>query len=103
MKLIGTSPVYFGKFFNHFKLYWHLCEQREILYSTFDIFIRTEVIHISLEKDWNNNNWNMKELKWICSATNYNNKMLDPNNFLDDPTAYIVHIKNCFYLEHTDL
>ena len=33
---------------------------------------------------------------------NYNNKMADPNMFLDDPAAYIVHVKNCFYLVHTD-
>ena len=24
--------------------------------------------------------------------------MVDPNLFLDDPAAYVVHIKNCFYL-----
>ena len=28
--------------------------------------------------------------------------MVDPNMFLDDPAAYIVHVKNCFYLVHTD-
>ena len=38
----------------------------------------------------------MNELKWICLAINDKNKMLDLNNFLDDPVAYIVHVKNCF-------
>ena len=28
--------------------------------------------------------------------------MVDPNMFLDDPTAYIVHVKNYFYLMQTD-
>ena len=28
--------------------------------------------------------------------------MVDPNMFLDDPAAYIVHVKNCFYLAQTN-
>ena len=50
MTFIGTLPVSFGKFFNCFKLYWHLREQREILYSSFDVSKRTEPI-ISLLKN----------------------------------------------------
>ena len=30
-----------------------------------------------------------------------NNKMLDQNNFIDDPCAYIFHVKNSLYLENT--
>ena len=50
---IGCTPVSFGKFFVFFEKYWHLCEQREILYSTFDVFIRTEALYILPE--WNKN------------------------------------------------
>ena len=28
--------------------------------------------------------------------------MVDPNMFLDDPAAYIVHVKICCHLVHTD-
>ena len=28
--------------------------------------------------------------------------MVDPNMFLDDPAAYIIHVKNCFYLAQTN-
>ena len=66
MAFIGTSPVCLRKFFNWFKKYWHYCEEREN-YSSFDVFIRTEVIFICLEKEWNKNKWNIKELNWICS------------------------------------
>ena len=48
------------------------------------------------------NKWNIKKLKWICSKINYDNKMVDPNMFLDDPAACIVHVKNCFYLVETN-
>lgn len=45
MTFIDISPVCFGNFFNWFKLYWQYCEQRKILYSTFDVFIKTEGIY----------------------------------------------------------
>ena len=45
MTFIDISPVCFGNFFNWFKLYWQNCEQRKILYSTFDVFIKTEGIY----------------------------------------------------------
>ena len=99
---IGTSPVCFGKYYNWFKKYWHYEREREINYSSFDIFIRTEAIFVCLEQEWNKNKWNIKELKWICSQINYDNKMIDTNLFLDDPAAYIVHVKNCFYLAQTN-
>ena len=98
MTFIGTSPVCFGKYYHWFKQYWHDEREREINYSSFDVFIRTEAIFLCLEQEWNKNKWKIKELKWICSQINYDNKMVDPNLFLDDPAAYIVHIKNCFYL-----
>ena len=98
MTFIGTSPVCFGKYYNWFKQYWHYEREREINYSSFDVFIRTEAIFLCLEQEWNKNKWKIKELKWICSQINYDNKMVDPNLFLDDPVAYIVHVKNCFYL-----
>ena len=28
--------------------------------------------------------------------------MVDPNMFLDGPAVYIVHVKNFFYLVHTE-
>ena len=64
------------------------------------MFIRTEALYISLEKEWNKNMWDIRELQWICSAINNSNKMLDSNNFKDDPYAYIFYVKNCFYLEN---
>ena len=78
---IGASPVCFGKFFNSFKKYWYYCEEREINYSSFDVIINAKAIFICLEKEWNKNKWNIKELKWICSQISHNNKMVDPNMF----------------------
>ena len=100
MIFIGCTPVRFGKFFGFFEKYWHLYEQREILCSTFEVLIRTEALYTSLENKLNNNIWDIRELQWICSAINNNNKMLHANNFMDHPCAYIFHVKNCFYLEN---
>ena len=44
MTFIGTSPVCFGKYYIWFKQYWHYEREREINYSSFDVFIRTEAI-----------------------------------------------------------
>ena len=67
-----------------------------INYSSFDVFIRTEAIFLCLEQEWNKNKRKIKELKWIYSQINYDNKMVDPNLFLDDSAAYIVHVKKLF-------
>ena len=50
MTFIGTSPVCFGKYYNWFKKYWHYEREREINYSSFDVFIRTEGIFLCLEQ-----------------------------------------------------
>ena len=102
MTFIGTSPVCFGKYYNWFKQYWLYEKEREINYSSFDVFIRTEEIFVCLKQEWIKNKWNIKELKWICSQINYDNKMVDANMFLDDPAAYIVHVQNCFHLAQTN-
>ena len=44
MTFIGRSPVCFGKYYNWFKQYWLYKKEREINYSSFDVFIRTEAI-----------------------------------------------------------
>ena len=90
------SPVCFGKYNNWFNQYWHYKREREINYSSFDVFIRTEAIFLCLEQEWNKNKRKIKELNWICSQMNYDNKMVDPNLFLDDSAAYIVHVKKLF-------
>ena len=79
----------FGKFYGFFSQYWHLCEQREILYSTF-VFIKTEVIYILLEAGWNKNKWDIRELKWICSAINniLHSKLVSKNV---QPAKVIIH------------
>ena len=102
MTFIGTSPVCFGKCYDWFKKSWHYERDREIKYSSFDVFIRTKAIFLCLEQEWNKNKWNVKELNWICSQINYVNEMVDPSMFLDDPAVYIVHVTNCFYLAQTN-
>lgn len=102
MTFTDDASMNFGKFYGFFSKYWHLCEQREILYSTFKVFIKTEVIYMFLEAGWNKNKWDIRKLKWICSAINNINQMLDPKNFINDPAAYVLHAKNYFYLENTN-
>ena len=57
MTFISKSPVCFGKYYNWFKQYWHYEREREINYSSFDVFRRTEAIFLCLEQEWNKNKW----------------------------------------------
>lgn len=63
MTFRGCQPLNFGQFFGLFEKYLHLCQQRKILCSSFDVFIRTEAIFIVLEKDWNKNKWDNRKLR----------------------------------------
>ena len=46
MTFISTSLVCFSKYYNWFKQYWDYERKKEINYSSFDVFIRTEAIFV---------------------------------------------------------
>ena len=103
MTFTGCVPVSFGKFYPLFQEYWHYSKQRDIMYSTFEVFIKRSAIHLSLTELWNENKWDIKELNWTFSRIDSLNTMLNLTNFLGGSEfAFLFHAKNYFYLENTN-
>lgn len=98
MTLIGTAPASFGKLYGYFERYWNYCRQREIRYSSLQVFIMTHVLYEGLVKRWKKMKWDIEELKWICLGVDNNDSILDACQFINDKYAYVNHLKNCFYL-----
>ena len=46
----GTRPVRFRKFFEYFQKYWNYCRQREVHYSSLQVFCMTSIIFTKLEE-----------------------------------------------------
>ena len=46
--------------------------------------------------------WDIDELEWICYNLDYNNKLFDPHNFINDKFAYVDHVKTCYYLDNNE-
>lgn len=97
----GREQITFGLFFPLFEVYWNFCQQRENgLITQNQFLILLWRIYEKLKNEWLEFNWNLDELDWICFAFENNNSMLDPNNFVNTPIAYVDHAKTCFFLEH---
>lgn len=95
MTLGGTLPVGFGKCFGYFQKSCNYCRQREVHYSSLEVFVLTSIIFMKLEQEWKKDKWDIEELKWNCSALDNNYSMLDPSNFLNEHFAYLDHA-NCY-------
>ena len=46
--------------------------------------------------------WDIDELEWICYNLDYNNKIFDPHNLINDKVAYVDHVKTCYYLDNNE-
>ena len=90
-------PVSFGKFFGLFQLYWNYCQRRGEL-NDLTIFLLTSQVFVELKKLWKANKWDVKELEEICNSIHYHNSAYDPSDFRNDQVAYVLHVKNCYYL-----
>ena len=75
-----------------FNKYWRISNGIEGNFSELEV----------LQEEWRKNKWNIKELEWTYYGMDYGFSILDPNNFLNDPFAYIDHLKTCVYLENTN-
>ena len=46
--------------------------------------------------------WDIDELEWICYNLDYNNKIFDPHNFINDKFAHVDHVKTSYYLDNNE-
>ena len=89
--------ISFGKFFRFFFKYWNCVLNRENRES-YEIFVEMALIYEQLLKEWTAAKWCVNELRWICSNLYYNVSLFDPEPFLNYKKSYVVHLKNCYYL-----
>ena len=84
--------------FNLFLKYWDTCRKRGREYTSIQVeFICAELYQV-LSNYRKRNNWSIKEVNEICNALSVCCPCMNPNNFLNEKTAFIFRIKNCFIL-----
>ena len=84
--------------FDLFLKYWVTCRKTGREYTSIQVeFICVEHYQI-LSNYWKRKNWFMEEINEICDAMYVCCPCMNPNNFLNEKTAYIIQIKNCFIL-----
>ena len=91
-------PVSFEKFFGLFQLYWNYCQMRGQM-NDLQIFLLTSRVFLELKKLWEVNRWDLKELEEICGNIHHHDSAYDSSNFITNPCAYVIHVKNCYYLD----
>ena len=91
-------PVSFGKFFGLFQLYCNHCQMRGQM-NDLQFFSLTSRVFFESKKLWEVNKWDLKELEEICGNIHQHDSAYDPSNFITNPYAYVLHVKNCYYLD----
>ena len=91
----------FGKFYNFFVKYWDFKRSRNG-YGSLQIEFLTSLVYMYLQEEWKVVGWDIDELEWICYNLDYNNKLFDPHNFINDKFAYVDHGKTCYYLDNNE-
>ena len=84
--------------FDLFLKYWDTCKKRGTNYASIQVEFITSDIYLVSSNYWKRKNWSIEEINEICDALSVCCLCLNPNNFLNEKTAYIFHIKNCFLL-----
>ena len=102
MTFKNSKSVSFGKFFGLFYKYWDYASKRETQYTAFEVIMLTNVIYMDLRIKWENEKWEIEELKYICHALNNNCKDIDPQFFANQRFAYLDHLKTWYYLERNN-
>ena len=91
----------FGKFYNYFVKDWDFKRNRNGYHLLQNEFL-TSLVYMHLQEEWKVAGWDIDELEWICYNLDYNNKLFDPHNFINDKFAYVDHVKTCYYLDNNE-
>ena len=81
-----------------FLKYWDVWRKRGTKYTSIQVEFITSDIYQVLSNYWKRKNWPIEEINEIYDAMSVCCPCVNPNNFLNEKTAYIFHIKNCFLL-----
>ena len=82
MTFTNTTPISFGSFFGLFYKYWDYASKRGTQYTAFEVLILTNVLCMDLRTKWENLNWNIEELNYICLAIDNNSEDFNPSFFV---------------------
>ena len=95
---VDNSISEIDSLFDLFLRYWDTCKKRYSVYTSIQVEFITADIYRVLSNYWKIKNWAIEEINEICDALSAWCPCMNPNNFLNEKTAYIFHIKNCFIL-----
>ena len=84
--------------FDLFLKYWDTCRKRGTDYTSIQVEFITSDIYLVLSNYCKRKNWPIEKINEICNALSLCCSCLNSNNFLNEKSAYIFHIKNSFLL-----
>ena len=75
--------------FDLFLKYWDTCKKRGRDYTSVQVGFICAKIYQGLSNYWKRKNWSIEEINEICDAMPVCCPCMNPNNFLNEKTAYI--------------
>ena len=79
--------------------YWEIVNKRGVEYSDLQVTIATSFIFDILRVEWEENGWDVEELKYVRLALDTFWDELNPNNVIYCQSAYLDQLKN-YYLQN---
>ena len=76
--------------------YWSEVSKRNVEYSWLEVFFATAVLFQNLRVEWENDSWNIEELKLITLAIDCLDEDINPNNFIGKEADYISVLKTYY-------
>ena len=77
-------------------VYWSKVSKRDVEYSCLEVFFATAVLFQNQWVEWENNSWNIEELKLITLAIDCLDEDITPNNFIGKEADYILVLKTYY-------
>ena len=99
MRFSNVNSCNFRKIFCFFHQYWEIVNKRGVEYSDLQVAIATSFIFDILRVEWEENDWDVEELKYVRLALDAFCDELNPNNFSYCQSAYLDQLKN-YYLQN---
>ena len=91
----------FKKIFYFLHQYWEIINKRGFEYSGLQVTVATSFIFDILRIEWEENNRDKEELKYLCLVLDNLCEELNSNNFIYCQYAYLDHLK-IYYFENNN-
>ena len=88
----------FQKKIYFFHQYWNIVQKRGIEYSGLTVDIACRFIFDILRTEWENEGWDIEELKYLSLAMDASCEELDPHKYVYCQVAYLESIRNYYIL-----